>query len=348
MLDMAARAAVRGSGRVEPNPLVGCVIARERRVLAIGHHRAFGGLHAEAEALAEAARRGVDVRGASMYVTLEPCNIAGRNPACVDGVIAAGIGEVICARPDPSPGKGGGAARLRAAGIDVRFTEASANAIALAEPWLKRLCTDQPWVIAKWAQSIDGRMVTSGGESQWLTGPRSRLEVQRLRSTVDAIITGTGTVLADNPRLDVREVPARRRPLPVILSRQGVAMVGGLPRDSHMRINSRTLVLNPDEPGIGGLRGVLAMLRREHSCHSVLIEAGPTLLSSFLAGDAAGPLVDELHVFTAPLLLGGSGGPVAQGVGGRLAEVPRWRVRSIRQRGVDVRAVYRRAMDPGG
>lgn len=340
MLNLAARAAYRATGNVEPNPLVGCVIVRpgsgpaRQRVVAIGHHRVFGGPHAEAEAISRASAAGLSLRGCTMYVTLEPCNAHGRNPPCVDAVIAAGIARVVCARQDTSPSKGGGAARLRAAGIEVEFSTVSSAATALAEPWAKRTATGLPWVIAKWAQSIDGRMTTPAGQSQWLTGPLARRGVHQLRARVDAILVGGGTVRSDNPMLTARDVHVRRVARPVVLTSRP------LPPGSHLAQNPQAIVINPDT--CGSLRGVLAMLARDYAVHTVLIEAGPRLLGAFLAGDQHGRLVDEMHVHTAPLLIGGGAPGPSDGVRTEaLAAAQRWRLVSTRSRGVDVCSVYR-------
>ncbi|CAN5728395.1 bifunctional diaminohydroxyphosphoribosylaminopyrimidine deaminase/5-amino-6-(5-phosphoribosylamino)uracil reductase RibD [soil metagenome] len=225
LLDLAARAASRSFGLAAPHHLVGTVLTRPgpepalQRVLAIGHHRRFGGPHAEPDAFnaARTARR--DVRGATMHVTLEPCNHTGKQPPCVDAIIAAGIARVVIAQRDPNPIAAGGAVRLRAAGVAVEFSSASTNALALSAPFLHRLATPLPWVIAKWAQTIDGRIATAAGDSQWISGPRARRRVHRLRAGVDAIITGTGTLIADDPRLTARDVPLRKAALRVLVDR---------------------------------------------------------------------------------------------------------------------------------
>src|SRR5262245_52581624 len=154
-LDLAARLACRAAGDVEPNPMVGAVIVRDGRIIGMGHHRKFGGLHAEREALADCRRRDEDPRGATMYVTLEPCRHFGKQPPCTDALIEAGIARVIAARADPDSTSGGGAEVLREAGIPCEFSDASRNAIELSDPFVKRVQTGLPWVIAKWAQTVD-------------------------------------------------------------------------------------------------------------------------------------------------------------------------------------------------
>lgn len=226
MLDLAAKHAVRAWGRVEPNPLVGCVLARRvsgregsgesggafdaaRRagweVIGIGHHRRFGGAHAEVEALRNARDGGADPRGATAWVTLEPCDHTGKTGPCSKALLDAGVAEVVFARHDPNPISAGGAATLAKGGVAARVCGASEAAMRLAQPFIASLLTrDKPWLIAKWAQTPDGRMVTTPGEPRWISGERSRRRVHELRARVDAIITGVGTVIADDPALTVR------------------------------------------------------------------------------------------------------------------------------------------------
>ncbi len=232
-LALAARAACRAAGYVEPNPLVGCTLVAPLdpanptpiadRILAVAHHERFGGPHAEAMAIARARALGHSTTNATAYVTLEPCNTTGRNPPCVDALLAAGISRVVIARADPSPAKGGGADRLRAAGVRVVWADHPSSpayalkATRLADTFIKRTLTATPWVIAKWAQTLDGKVATRLGHSQWISGERSRLRVHRLRARVDAIITAVGTVLADDPTLNTRNVPVRRSALRVVI-----------------------------------------------------------------------------------------------------------------------------------
>ena len=207
-LDRAARLAARSHGHVEPNPCVGCVIASpEGRMLAIAAHRRFGGPHAETLALAAA---GPAARGAVAIVTLEPCAHHGKQPPCVDALIRAGVARVVYAVADPNPAAAGGAAGLRAAGIEVVHAAGHAASRNLAAPFVHRVQTGRPWVIAKWAQTLDGRIATRSGHSQWISGDRSRGMVHRQRGRVDAVLTGIGTVLADDPRLTPRHGGVRR------------------------------------------------------------------------------------------------------------------------------------------
>lgn len=373
MLDLAARLACRGAGRVEPNPMVGCVLARRDgdRVVAIafGHHRRFGGLHAEREALADAARRCVDVRGATAFVTLEPCVHHGKQPPCVDALLEAGIGEVVFARHDPGRESGGGASRLAEAGLPCRVSEASRAAVELSDPFVKRLKTGLPWVIAKWAQTVDGRIATRTGQSQWISSDRSRLRVHRLRERVDAIVTGLGTARFDDPLLTARVGRRPRRvarrvvidtDLMLPAESKLVATADEAPvtvccmnelknseylRERRERLESRgveVMGVRSDNERLD-LDVMLSQLVERHDVMNVLIEAGPGLLGSFFEFD----LVDEARVYIAPLLLGdelakavATGRTVPSLSGGR-----NFRLTRVKRIGDDVELVYRRPVD---
>lgn len=223
-LDLAARIAWRGWGLVEPNPMVGCVIVRSgsdgsSRIVGIGHHRRFGGLHAEREALASCARLGEPgaARGATAYVTLEPCNGQGKQPPCVEALKQAGVARVIFAERDPSENKGGGAEALARSGTECVRSGASFWASRTSAPWRKHRATGLPWVILKLAQTIDGKVATRSGDSKWISDEHSRRWVHLVRGRVQGILTATGTVLADDPLLTPRGVPVRRMPGRVVL-----------------------------------------------------------------------------------------------------------------------------------
>ena len=191
--------------------MVGAVLVRDGVVLGLGHHRRFGGLHAEREALADCRRRGNDPRGCTSYITLEPCGHHGKQPPCTDALIEAGVARVVYARPDPHEASGGGAAVLERAGIPCDLCTDSPLATHLADPFVKRVTTGLPWVIAKWAQTTGGRMTTPPVVSPWISNTLSLRRVHRLRARVDAIVTGIGTVLADDPLLTARGVARVRR-----------------------------------------------------------------------------------------------------------------------------------------
>lgn len=370
MLDLAARVASRGAGLVEPNPMVGAVIARDGRILGIGHHRRFGGPHAEREAIDDCRRRGEDPRGATFYVTLEPCSHWGKQPPCVDAVLEAGLARVVMARRDPSPVSGGGMERLRAAGVRVEVCERSPAATNLSAPFVKRITTGLPWVIAKWAQTIDGRIATRTGESKWISNDRARARVHRLRSRVDAILTGVGTVLADNPMMTARRASgeprkvrriARRvvadtdldlppdtalvrsaRDVPVLIACAKELATASITADRRARLLDAGVEILGVRAGAVGvdLKELLKLLVTRHDATNVLVEAGPGLLGSLLEAG----LVDEAVVYVAPMLLGDELARAA--ATGRVAEslsagrrFALWRVRRL---GDDVELTYRR------
>lgn len=366
MLDLAARAALRGMGHVEPNPLVGCVIARGDTVLGIGHHRRFGELHAEREALAACARAGHDPAGATAYVTLEPCVHHGKQPPCTEALLDAGIARVVIARADPGDISRGGAGVLTAAGVEVAWSSASAMALAVADPWLKRVRTGLPWVIAKWAQTLDGRIATRSGESKWISSGQSRKRVHRLRGRCDAVVTGVGTVFADDPMLTPRDVRrVRRVPVRVVVDRDldiplDCALVktasevptvvacdkvytrATITADRREALESAgvTIAGVPQGPGGVDLSLLMRFLVEQYDASNVMVEAGPGLLGAFIEQD----LVDEAYIYTAPLLLGDelarsviSGRVAASLASGRAYELAR-----LKRVGNDIEAIYRR------
>src|SRR5215210_4216404 len=211
----ALELAGRGRGWVEPNPLVGAVVVRDAAVVGEGWHEKFGQAHAEVNALRQA---GELARGATLYVTLEPCCHFGKTPPCTEAVIGAGVRRVVSAMLDPFPQVAGqGASRLREAGIVVEVGVGDAAARQLNAPYLKRLRTGRPWVHAKWAMTLDGKIATRTGQSKWITGEAARARVHELRGRMDAIIVGKGTLLADDPLLTARP-PGPRAATRVVLA----------------------------------------------------------------------------------------------------------------------------------
>ncbi len=386
LLDLAARAAYRGAGHVEPNPLVGAVISRPApageggaglvasavldRVVSIGHHRRFGHWHAEADAINRARQLGADVRRCVMHVTLEPCAHTGKQPPCVDAILGAGIAEVVIARADPNPVAAGGAARLASAGVRVRFSEASPNALALSEPFVSRLTSARPWVIAKWAQTIDGRIATRSLDSKWISSAHSRHRVHQLRSRVDAIITGAGTLIADDPRLTARDVPLRRDGQPalrvvvdphlrgvlrhlvsgrhlfdggapsLVITLESSAQAHAAAVDAVKRQGATVLAMPAIGLGVIDLAAALGTLRRDFGVLTAMIEAGPRLTGSLMSRG----LIDECQVFIAPMVMadGSALGPAHAGPVNAIADVARWRLIDHRTIGADVRLVYRK------
>ena len=319
MMQRAIDLAMGGQGRVEPNPMVGCVVVRGGRVIGEGFHRRFGGAHAEINALRSCS---TSPRGATVYVSLEPCCHHGKTPPCVDAVVEAGVRRVVAALRDPNPSvRGRGLRRLRQAGIRVTVGVESAAAAELIAPFSTRIRLHRPYVIAKWAQSLDGRLTTPAGVSPWISCAASQRRVHRLRARVDAVVVGVGTVLADDPRLTPRGVAVHREAARVVLD-------GRLrtPEDARLIRSARripTLIITSKRASTSAKavrmrrRGVeiipcasrknrialdvcLSILV-ERGMTNVLVEGGATLLAAMLRAN----LVDEAYVFVAPKLMGG-------------------------------------------
>jgi diaminohydroxyphosphoribosylaminopyrimidine deaminase / 5-amino-6-(5-phosphoribosylamino)uracil reductase len=348
----ALRLARRGEGWVSPNPMVGAVVVQDGRVVGQGYHRRVGLPHAEVEALRDA---GEAARGADLYVTLEPCNHQGRTPPCTQAILAAGVRRVIIATPDPNRRvTGGGAAFLKAQGVEVSVGVLEAAARQLNEAWLHWTDTGRPWVLAKAACSLDGRIATATGESQWLTGEAARAYGHRLRHRYDAILVGIGTALADNPQLTVRlpRGPSRdpirlvldshlRLPLDSRLVRHDsqaptwVATTSQAPAAAVQTLQGlgvEVLVL-PAEAGRVSLPALLQYLG-ERQVQSLLVEGGAETLGAFFDQR----LVNQFSFFYAPKILGGVKAPGAVGGQGvtHLGAAHIARNLSIRRLGVDL------------
>ena len=296
------------------NPLVGAVILDSAgAVLSSGFHRGAGTAHAEADALANAAASGADVRGATMVVTLEPCNHTGRTGPCSRAIIEDGISRVIYAASDSTAEAAGGAAALAAAGITVDAGLMSAEAADLNHRWIRAAQEERPFVTVKTAQSLDGRTAAEDGTSQWITGAAARTDGHAIRCRADAVVVGTGTVLTDNPRLTARNAAGRdadRQPLRVAAGRRPV------PADAAIRgTDGRFLQLPLHDP---------AEICRElyvRGVRHLMIEGGATVAGAFLSAG----LADELVAYVAPVLLG-AGTPAFANLGVHtLADASRWR-----------------------
>lgn len=342
----ALRLATNGLHTTQPNPRVGCVIAHGDQIVGSGWHQRAGGAHAEVIALREAGER---ARGASAYVTLEPCGLHGRTPPCADALIAAGIARVVIASDDIFQRDGGAIARLRAAGIVVESGLKRDAARELNRGFFSRIERARPWLRVKLAMSLDGRTALANGESKWITGAAARADVQRWRARSSALLTGVGTVHADNPRLTVRDLEAEP---------SGIAMVPPLRivLDPALRTPARAKVLDGSTPtlvvhsadaavvddrfehverialemreGRLDLIALMAVLA-SRGINEVQVEAGATLSGSlFSAG-----LVDELLLYIAPVLLGSAARPLLELPS--LADMQqRWRLRVVDQRQV--------------
>ncbi|WP_422014775.1 bifunctional diaminohydroxyphosphoribosylaminopyrimidine deaminase/5-amino-6-(5-phosphoribosylamino)uracil reductase RibD [Roseateles sp.] len=328
-LQRALALAEQAIGHTDPNPRVGCVLlAPDGRELGAGHTQAAGQAHAEIMALRNAAARGHDVRGATAIVTLEPCSHHGRTPPCCDALIAAGIARVVVAVEDPNPQVAGrGLSRLRAAGIAVELADGAIADAAreLNIGFFSRMQRGRPFVRLKSAISLDGRSALPDGRSQWITGEAARADGHAWRRRAGAVLTGIGTVLADDPRLDVRLVPTATQPLRLVLDPQG-----------RMPASARILLPPGDArvigPGRADLPALLAQLGAQ-GVNELHVEAGPTLSGALL--DAG--LVDELLVYQAPMLVG-AGRPLATLAPlADLGEARRWRLVEATPIGPDLR-----------
>ncbi|MHC4869010.1 MAG: bifunctional diaminohydroxyphosphoribosylaminopyrimidine deaminase/5-amino-6-(5-phosphoribosylamino)uracil reductase RibD [Planctomycetota bacterium] len=366
LLRLAVRLALRGHGLVEPNPMVGCVVLdASGRIAGLGHHRRVGGPHAEIEALAAAGER---ARGGSLLVTLEPCNHQGRTGPCTEAILDSGIARMVYGEPDPNPVAGGGARRLADAGLEVVKRDDLEEVRRLNRPFMHRIRTGRPWVVAKWAQTLDGKITGGAGDGRWISSGLSRRLVHRERGCCDAILTGIGTVLVDDPLLNVRDVPSRRTPLRVVvdarlqipLSSKLVATAASQPTlvvcDSEVRRSDADLaaqleargVTLLDLPATGGelpLRTLCERLSADFGVARVLVEAGARLLGRLFRNG----LVDEAWVFVAPRVAGGDSGmpAVAGATEGGLVESLGLRLESIRRRGDDLVLGYGVPSDAG-
>lgn len=299
-MKLAMKEAEKGVGLTSPNPAVGAVIVKEGKLLGKGWHRCAGQPHAEREAIADVCRKYLPevMKGATIYVTLEPCSTHGRTPPCTQGILEAGIGRVVYGAEDPNPEHVGAAkTMLESAGVIVTVGVENDACLALIRGFTKVQQTGLPWVLVKSAISLDGKITRPSGEGQWLTCPASRELVQRLRFESDAIITGGNTLRKDNPALTLRspDLPPKNQPWRMVMTR---GKAEDLLQDSQLFTDAyadRTLV----QEG-GDLRRGLKRLA-ELGCNSVMVEAGGTLMAAFLEAG----LVDEVAIFYAPMLTGG-------------------------------------------
>ena len=342
-----------------PNPRVGCVlVAPGGRVIGQGFTQQAGGPHAEVVALRDAAAAGEDVRGATAYVTLEPCAHQGRTGPCCDALVAAGVGKVVASVADPNPLVAGqGFARLRAAGITVEVGAGAAEARALNLGFFSRMLRGTPWVRMKVAASLDGTTALANGASQWITSPAARADGHAWRARACALLTGSGTVLDDNPRLDVREVATPRQPQVVVVdshlqtppgaqlfiaTRACTIYAAGLfdadfeQRRKALEARGASVVLLP---GAGGKVDLAAMLRDlgQRGTNELHVEAGHKLNGSLLRAG----LVDELLVYLAPKLLGPGLGMANLGPLQSLADAQALEFTSVDRVGPDLRVLLR-------
>jgi len=346
-----------GMNTTDPNPRVGCVLVRDQQVVGEGWHERAGGAHAEVCALQSA---GTEARGATAYLSMEPCAAHGRTPPCTEALLEAGVARVIYAVADPTPAMRDGAVWLRAHGLEVEGGLLAAEARELNIGFFSRYERQTPWLRAKLGASLDGRTALASGESRWITGPQARADVQLFRARSSAVLTGAGTVLADDPALNVRLDGASRQPLRVVL-------------DSQLRVPASARVYGPEAPAAVFTastdqakrealqqRGVLvevvpatsvgvdlpAVLARLAAlgANEVWVEAGARLTGALLAAQ----LVDELVLYVAPCLLGPQAQPLAQLPQlAHLDERLALRFESVERVGADLRVIARRAARVG-
>lgn len=296
------------------NPLVGAVVLDPGgRQLVTGYHRGAGTPHAEADAIARAAAAGIDLTGCTMVVTLEPCNHYGRTGPCAEAIIKAGIAAVVYALDDPHAPAAGGAATLREAGIHVRSGLGADEALDLNRHWFEAVTAKRPFVTLHIAQTLDGRIAAEDGTSQWISCPQSLADNHAVRRRIDAILVGTGTVLADDPRLTARDsngMPVADQPVRAVMGMRDVPATAAIHEGEGTVLHLPTR--DPAE--------ALAKLYESVGSRHVMVEGGSRILSAFLAAE----LVDELIVYLAPTLLG-SGTPAISQLGiGTLADAQHW------------------------
>lgn len=340
-----------------PNPRVGCVLAyASSATLGQGNTQRAGGPHAEIMALRDAAAQGHSVKGATAYVTLEPCSHHGRTPPCCDALIAAGIGKVVVSIQDPNPlVSGQGIARLRAAGIEVEIGLGAAESRELNIGFFSRMIRKAPWVRMKMAASLDGTTALDNGQSQWITSPEARADGHAWRARACAVLTGIGTVLQDNPRLNVRDVKTQRQPHIVVvdsrlqtpldahlfIAGRACIIYAAVPNDAKkaaLEARGATVVMLPDSQGKVDLAAMMKDLgtREINELH---VEAGSKLNGSLIRAG----LVDEFLIYLAPKLLGPGQGMASFGPLQSLSEAVELEFNSTERVGVDLRVVARAA-----
>jgi len=320
-MQVALEWAQKGMNTTTPNPRVGCVIVQQGKIIGVGHTQPAGQAHAEVQALRNASSQQIEVRGATAYVTLEPCSHFGRTPPCADALIASGIARVVVAILDPNPlVSGRGVARLRAAGITVDCPVLEQQAHEINIGFFQRMQTGKPWVRMKAAASLDGKTALLNGQSQWITSAQARADGHHWRARACAILTGIGTILEDDPQLTVRALTVTRQPLRVIVDStlqtpvQAKALVGGALivhamapdqdsvsqlRQAQLRAAGAELLYLPDPHGKVDLAALMLELGRRE-INELHVEAGAKLNSSLIRAGC----VDELLLYVAPCLLG--------------------------------------------
>lgn len=350
-MSQALRLAEQGLVSTRPNPRVGCVIVRDEQVVGEGWHAQAGGPHAEIHALQQA---GDAARNATVYVSLEPCSHHGRTPPCADALINAGVARVVCAMLDPNPQVAGrGVTRLQAAGVKVECGLMASAATELNIGFVSRMTRGRPWLRIKTATSLDGKTALRNGVSQWITSPAARADVQHWRARSCAILTGINTVLADDPRMTVRDIALPRPPMRVILDSQwrmplaaqilagdGAVILGGAATPAREALHAagvHTVTMTSDADGRVQLDEAMRWLAQQE-INEVLVEAGARLNGALLAAG----LVDEIVFYMAPKLMGDSArGSFVLPELTQMAQSKNLTLHDVRQIGPDLRVVAR-------
>ncbi len=352
-MTLALEWAAKGLFTTSPNPRVGCVIVKDGRVIGVGHTQPAGQDHAEVQALKDAQARGNDVRGATVYVTLEPCNHFGRTPPCSDALVRAGVGRVVAAMLDPNPLVAGqGMATLQAAGIAVDSGLLAGPAHEMNIGFFSRMERGRPWVRMKVAASLDGMTALRDGQSQWITGPEARADGHAWRARTCAILTGIGTVRADDPQLTVRAVDTPRQPRRIVVDSrleispdarilQGggtwvVAAAGNPEKEAMLRGVGAEVIILPNPAGKVDLAGLMHELGRRQ-INELHVEAGAKLNGSLIREGC----VDELLVYLAPCLIGEAQGMFALPPLARLDQKKTLSFHEVKQIGPDLRILAR-------
>ncbi|TFW31277.1 bifunctional diaminohydroxyphosphoribosylaminopyrimidine deaminase/5-amino-6-(5-phosphoribosylamino)uracil reductase RibD [Massilia horti] len=350
---LALEWAAKGMYITTPNPRIGCVIVKDGVVIGAGHTQPAGQAHAEIQALRDAAERGNDVRGATAYVTLEPCSHHGRTPPCSNALVEAGLGRVVAAMTDPNPLVAGrGLAQLEAAGIAVTSGVLPEEAYELNIGFFSRMRRGRPWVRLKSAASLDGVTALASGESQWITGPQARQDGHAWRARACAILTGIGTVKTDDPQLTVRGIDTPRQPRRVIVDSkleisldakilQGepcwiVTAVPNAEKEARLRAAGHDLINLPNPAGKVDLPALMQELGRRE-INELHVEAGAKLNASLVREGC----VDELLVYLAPCLIGAGQGMFALPPLAKLADRQKLAFHEFKQVGADVRILAR-------
>ncbi len=356
-MDVALEQAAQALWRTSPNPRVGCVLVdAQGREIGRGATQQAGGAHAEVMALRDAAARGLSTQGVTAYVTLEPCSHQGRTGPCCDALVATGVARVVASLMDPNPLVAGrGLDRLRSHGVQVELGLGAEASRELNLGFFSRMVRGRPWVRMKAAASLDGLTALSNGESQWITSPAARADGHAWRARSCAILTGIGTVLADDPRLDVREVDTPRQPVLVVVDsalrtpadaalfkaqRRVLIYTAQSDADSAraaaLKARGAEVIPLPDQRGHVDLAALLADLARRE-INELHVEAGATLNGALLGGG----LVDELLLYVAPRLLGSGRGVAEMPALANLAEAPALEFLSVERIGPDLRLLAR-------